>query len=510
MNEKIEDNQSDRRSFFRRLAAAAGVGVAGMLLQQEALKPVSAATPVTTNISNTPGQVGFWDAAYDIISDSNLFWDNTNKRLGVGTTSPARMLHIRGSNAVFRMDRDTGAPSFLLVRTAPGDFNTVWKSFACGTVASGVNNGSFFIGDMGTAVTGSPAFRLYIDNVGKVGIGTTSPTQKLHVAGDFLRVDGAGNEQAYIGGDGAGADVQVGSLNPAISTVALWNQSAGTRMNLFAKDIIAVGNVGIGTSTPGFPLSFPNTLGDKISLWGASGNHYGFGIQSTLLQIHTDGAGSDIVFGYGRSGAFTETARIKGDGNVGIGTTAPGYKLHVVQTANNRAITATNPSTYYYAIKAEGTGGLAGWFVGKVHIDGDTEIDGTLYKSAGAFKIDHPLDPANKYLNHSFVESPDMKNIYDGVAELDANGEAWVELPAWFDALNKDFRYQLTAIGAPMPNLHIAVENSGNRFKIAGGTAGMKVSWQITGIRQDAYANANRIPVEQDKQPAGMPESRGD
>ena len=122
-----------------------------------------------------------------------------------------------------------------------------------------------------------------------------------------------------------------------------------------------------------------------------------------------------------------------------------------------------------------------------------------MYKNAGAFRIDHPLDPANKFLNHSFVESPDMKNIYDGVAMLDAAGQAVVELPAWFEALNKDFRYQLTAIGAPAPGLYIAKEIQDNRFSIAGGAPGMKVSWQVTGIRHDPYAEANRIAVEEDK-----------
>jgi hypothetical protein len=72
-------------------------------------------------------------------------------------------------------------------------------------------------------------------------------------------------------------------------------------------------------------------------------------------------------------------------------------------------------------------------------------------------------------------------------------------VPAWFDALNKDFRYQLTAIGRPGPDLHVAEEIKGNQFKIAGGKPGMKVSWQVTGVRQDAYANANRVPVEEDK-----------
>jgi hypothetical protein len=120
-------------------------------------------------------------------------------------------------------------------------------------------------------------------------------------------------------------------------------------------------------------------------------------------------------------------------------------------------------------------------------------------KAGGNFRIDHPLDPANKYLLHSFVESPDMMNIYNGVVVLDHRGTAWVTMPDWFEALNQDFRYQLTAIGAPGPNLYIAQEISRNRFKIAGGKAGSKVSWQVTGIRHDTWANAHRIKVEEDK-----------
>jgi Chaperone of endosialidase len=79
------------------------------------------------------------------------------------------------------------------------------------------------------------------------------------------------------------------------------------------------GNVGIGTRTPGFPLTFPDTLGEKISLYGQSGAHYGLGIQGALLQIHTADANSDIAFGYGKSDSFTETMRIRGNGNLSVG-----------------------------------------------------------------------------------------------------------------------------------------------------------------------------------------------
>ena len=151
---------------------------------------------------------------------------------------------------------------------------------------------------------------------------------------------------------------------------------------------------------------------------------------------------------------------------------------------------------YVYTGGGGATGdAYAGYFYGDVY------VSGTLSKSSGSFKIDHPLDPDNQYLQHSFVESPDMMNVYNGNVLLDESGAAWVDLPDYFEALNRDFRYQLTAIGAPGPNLYVAEEIIENRFKIAGGQSGMKVSWQITGIRQDAWANDHRIEVEVDKRP---------
>jgi hypothetical protein len=143
--------------------------------------------------------------------------------------------------------------------------------------------------------------------------------------------------------------------------------------------------------------------------------------------------------------------------------------------------------------------GYSGVFFGPLHVGGAMTVTGYLAKSGGGFLIDHPLEPANQYLNHAFVESPDMKNVYDGNVTLDANGEASVILPDYFEALNGDFRYQLTALGAPGPNLYIAEEIQHNRFKIAGGTAGGKVSWQVTGIRHDPWAEQNRRPAVMDK-----------
>ncbi len=141
--------------------------------------------------------------------------------------------------------------------------------------------------------------------------------------------------------------------------------------------------------------------------------------------------------------------------------------------------------------------------------NGDFDVGGVLTKQAGSFRIDHPLDPERRYLHHSFVESPDMMNVYNGNVTLDADGAAWVVLPDWFEALNRDFRYQLTPIGAPGPGLYIAEGVDGNRFKIAGGSAGAQVSWQVTGIRHDRFANENRIPVESWK-PTATPSENQD
>jgi hypothetical protein len=127
--------------------------------------------------------------------------------------------------------------------------------------------------------------------------------------------------------------------------------------------------------------------------------------------------------------------------------------------------------------------------------NGDVTIPGNLSKGGGSFKIDHPLDPENKYLYHSFVESPDMMNVYNGNVMLDENGEAIVELPSYFEALNRDFRYQLTCIGGWAP-IFVAQKISNGRFRVSGGEPGMEVSWQVSGIRHDPYAEQHRIEVE--------------
>jgi len=160
--------------------------------------------------------------------------------------------------------------------------------------------------------------------------------------------------------------------------------------------------------------------------------------------------------------------------------------------------------------------------------NGNLNVTGSLAKAGGSFKIDHPLDPENKYLYHSFVESPDMMNIYNGEVTTDGTGYAVITMPDYFEALNRDFRYQLTVIDDDDQSDVVVwakvVRRIGadrpNRFTIRTFRGNVAVSWQVTGIRQDAWANKNRIPNAVDKigddkgkllhpEAFGQPESKG-
>jgi hypothetical protein len=186
-------------------------------------------------------------------------------------------------------------------------------------------------------------------------------------------------------------------------------------------------------------------------------------------------------------GGITASGNINTNANMNLAgglTTNGGGGLHV----NNGGVVASGLSTFSGGINVSGT----------TVFGGSVAINGTLSKPAGTFKIDHPLDPANKYLYHSFVESPDMMNIYNGNVVTDKHGVATVDLPDYFEALNQDFRYQLTVIGQ-FAQAIVVKEIKDNHFVIKTSKPSVKVSWQVTGVRHDAYANAHRVQVEEDK-----------
>ena len=204
---------------------------------------------------------------------------------------------------------------------------------------------------------------------------------------------------------------------------------------------------------------------------GTSGNKFG---------VYGQAQGAGINYGvYGIGG----TTGVYGSStNVGVwgGDQDSSANTGVVGYGGTHGVYATAPTgVNNYALYAAG----------------DAHVTGTLSKALGSFKIDHPLDPERRWLSHSFVESPDMMNVYNGNVTTDGSALATVTLPAYFHALNRDFRYQLTVIGA-MANAVIDREIDGGRFRIRTSEPRVKVSWQVTGIRQDDYATKHPIVVE--------------
>jgi hypothetical protein len=255
------------------------------------------------------------------------------------------------------------------------------------------------------------------------------------------------------------------------------------------------GLVSVGTSSPASPNLFTSLASGATStaVRGHATAALGIGpIMGGDFSIDNNVGyavrGRATWFSGNTAGVLGENSSSTGNGVQAISSGSNGTGLYAEATA----LGATGNRFAVYAAANTVANSWAGYFSGNVN------VTGSLAKGSGTFKIDHPLDPENKFLYHSFVESPDMMNVYNGVVTLDGAGRATVELPAYFEALNKDFRYQLTCIGGFAP-VYIASKVSNNSFAIAGGVAGLEVSWQVTGIRKDAFANANRVIPEVDK-----------
>jgi hypothetical protein len=197
---------------------------------------------------------------------------------------------------------------------------------------------------------------------------------------------------------------------------------------------------------------------------------------------------------YGQTGAasYAGVAGVNTVGSGGYGVLGQG-PTGVSGTGNTGVAGTSNAAGGAGVEGFVGSGSYAGYFSGNVY------VNGTLSAANKAFTIDHPLDPANKVLVHASIESSERRNLYDGVVVADASGEIEVQLPSWFEALNEDFRYQLTALGAPAPNLHVKSEIKGGCFVIGGANAGQRISWLVSGRRSDPTAKRHPLVVEREK-----------
>ena len=399
------------------------------------------------------------------IGNSNVF-ETVGGNVGIATTAPAAKLDVKGTEDV----RNTltlfpsGTHATLSVQGTSFEVsNTGLVTFASGQTFPGTGTvTSVGLGAPSSdfTVSGSP-----VTGSGTLGLGWTVAPTSTDTANAIVKRDANGiiNVSAVEASTSIGGLVALNAFSDSgAGVVGASNKSQG---------VYGIGTYGVyGSGTTG--------------VWGTTNNASGYGVEGTNTST---GAGGFGVYGssdegYGVYGSLSGSS--VGYGVLGKANSSTGNGGGFYNYSTGDALFTFNQS-----------GGYAAYF------EGDVDVDGNLSKASGSFKIDHPLDPANKYLYHSFVESPDMMNIYNGNVTTDAQGHAVVQLPEWFETLNRDFRYQLTVIGQ-FAQAIVASEVSNHQFTIKTDKPNVRVSWQVTGIRQDAWANAHRIPVEASKAPA--------
>jgi trimeric autotransporter adhesin len=252
---------------------------------------------------------------------------------------------------------------------------------------------------------------------------------------------------------------------------------ATRRMTIFND-----GQIAVGTASPGAQLGVVGSSNAFPAIYAQAGAASNGSGQNGSDGIDALGGSDDLSAKSASGGAGIQAFGGQGLNFGGVGGVFRGASSSDPFGVGDGIIASAGGPTGEF-------GAVAGDFTG------DINVNGTVFNDSVLTRVDHPLDPANKYLIHSSVESSEMKNIYDGNVTTDTSGRAVVELPDWFEAMNRDFRYQLTTIGQPA-QAWISSKITNHAFTINTDKPNVEISWQVTGIRRDAYANAHRIPVE--------------
>jgi hypothetical protein len=226
----------------------------------------------------------------------------------------------------------------------------------------------------------------------------------------------------------------------------------------------------------------------------SSGNSVAIGVTGTSgsgsgISATNSNASYPVILG--------RTDSPNGTGVVGYARASTGKGIGVIGITKSGLFDNSDPPIGVWGISA----GLAGAFSGDVLASHDMTVVGTFTAANKHFRIDHPLDPANKYLVHASIESSEMIDVYSGNITTDGVGDATVSLPDYFQAIHDDFRYQLTVVGQ-FAQVVVSAEIENNRFKVKTDKPNVKVSWQVAGVRRDNYAKAHPLVVEQEKLPA--------